>query len=122
MPITIDQANALQIRPSMVVNCSMALDSDVSLECISSVSKVEHDITHRYPRQIKDAEETRALNRALEALYCATRTGALARQNRVLARVEYFEFTAREKLTRSQSERQAREWFELIRQAPLLGS
>ena len=46
------------------------------------------------PRRIKDAEETRALNRALEALYRATRTGALARQNRVLARVEYFEVCA----------------------------
>ena len=43
------------------------------------------------PRRIKDAEETRALNRALEALHGATRTGALARQNRVRARVEYFE-------------------------------
>lgn len=42
------------------------------------------------PRRIKDAEETRALNRALEALHRATRTGALARQNRVRARVEYF--------------------------------
>ena len=46
------------------------------------------------PRRIKDAEETRALNRALEALYRATRTGALARQNRVRARVEYFEVCA----------------------------
>ena len=46
------------------------------------------------PRRIKDAEETRALNRALEALYCATRTGALARQNRVRARVEHFEVCA----------------------------
>ena len=42
------------------------------------------------PRRIKDTEETRALNRALEALHRATRTGALARQNRVRARVEYF--------------------------------
>ena len=46
------------------------------------------------PRRIKDAEETWALNRALEALHGATRTGALARQNRVRARVEYFEICA----------------------------
>ena len=43
------------------------------------------------PRRIKDADETRALNRALARLRQATRTGALARQNRVRARVEYFQ-------------------------------
>ena len=46
------------------------------------------------PRRVKDADEMWALNRALEALYRATRTGALERQNRVLARVEYFEVCA----------------------------
>ena len=43
------------------------------------------------PRRVKDAEEMRALNRALARLSQATRTGALARQNRVRARVEYFQ-------------------------------
>ncbi len=43
------------------------------------------------PRRQRDAEEMRALNRALARLHRATRTGALARQNRVRARVEYFE-------------------------------
>lgn len=43
------------------------------------------------PRRQRDAEEMRALNRALELLRRATRTGALARRNRVVARVEYFE-------------------------------
>jgi hypothetical protein len=43
------------------------------------------------PRRQRDAEEMRALNRALKALERATRTGALARRNRVVARVEYFE-------------------------------
>ena len=43
------------------------------------------------PRRVKDAEEMRALNRALARLRQATRTGALARQNRVRARVEYFQ-------------------------------
>lgn len=43
------------------------------------------------PRRQRDAEQMRALNRALAALERATRTGALARRNRVVARVEYFE-------------------------------
>jgi hypothetical protein len=43
------------------------------------------------PRRQRDAEEMRALNRALKALERATRTGTLARRNRVVARVEYFE-------------------------------
>jgi hypothetical protein len=43
------------------------------------------------PRRIRDADALRALNRALTALHGATRTGALARQNRIRARVEYFE-------------------------------
>ena len=43
------------------------------------------------PRRQRDAEALRALNRALAALERATRTGALARRNRVVARVEYFE-------------------------------
>ena len=42
------------------------------------------------PRRERDADGLRALNRALDALHRATRTGALARQNRVRARVEYF--------------------------------
>ena len=43
------------------------------------------------PRRQRDADALRALNLALERLYRATRTGTLARQNRVRARVEYFE-------------------------------
>ena len=43
------------------------------------------------PRRQRDAGEMRALNRALAALRGFTCTGALARQNRVRARVEYFE-------------------------------
>ena len=43
------------------------------------------------PRRERDADGLRALNRALETLHRATRTGSLARQNRVRARVEYFE-------------------------------
>ena len=43
------------------------------------------------PRRHRDAEALRALNRALAALEKTTRTGALARRNRVVARVEYFE-------------------------------
>ena len=43
------------------------------------------------PRRVKDADEMRALNRALALLCQATRAGALARQNRVRARVEYFQ-------------------------------
>ena len=46
------------------------------------------------PRRQPDAEGLRALNRALRLLERATRTGALARQNRVRARVEYFEVCA----------------------------
>ena len=41
-----------------------------------------------------DAEEIRALNEALIALRRATRTGALARRNRVIARAEFFEVCA----------------------------
>ena len=43
------------------------------------------------PRRQRDADALRALNLALERLHRTTRTGALARQNRVRARVEYFE-------------------------------
>ena len=43
------------------------------------------------PRRARDADGLRALNLALTALRQATLTGALARQNRVRARVEYFE-------------------------------
>ena len=43
------------------------------------------------PRRQRDAGQMRALNRALATLERATRTGALARWNRVEARVEYFE-------------------------------
>lgn len=43
------------------------------------------------PRRQRDAEALRALNRALAVLERATRTGPLARRNRVAARVEYFE-------------------------------
>ena len=43
------------------------------------------------PRRVGDADELRALNLALARLYRATRTGALARQNQIRARVEYFE-------------------------------
>jgi hypothetical protein len=46
------------------------------------------------PRRQLDAEGLLALNRALRRLERATRTGALARQNRVRARVEYFEVCA----------------------------
>jgi len=46
------------------------------------------------PRRARDADALRALNRALSLLYQATRTGPLARQNRVRARVEYFEVCA----------------------------
>ena len=46
------------------------------------------------PRRQPDAEGLRRLNRALGLLHAATRTGALARQNRVRARVEYFEVCA----------------------------
>ena len=46
------------------------------------------------PRRVKDADEMRALNRALALLRQATRTGAQARQNRVRARVEYFQVCA----------------------------
>ncbi len=42
------------------------------------------------PRRIPDADEAYALNRALNALHRATWCGALARHNRVVARVEYF--------------------------------
>ena len=42
------------------------------------------------PRRVPDAEESRALNALLNALYPLARTGAAARQSRVSARVEYF--------------------------------
>lgn len=42
------------------------------------------------PRHILDADETYELNTILNALYLATRTGELARRNRVPIRVEYF--------------------------------
>ena len=42
------------------------------------------------PRHILDADETYELNAVLNALYLATRTGELARRNRVSVCVEYF--------------------------------
>ena len=45
-------------------------------------------------RRVPDADETEALNRTLNRLHEATRTGALARQNRIRARVVYFEVCA----------------------------
>lgn len=46
------------------------------------------------PRRIPDAEETEALDRALNLLYRATWCGELARRNRIPVRVEYFEVCA----------------------------
>ena len=43
------------------------------------------------PRHILDPEETYALNEKLSELYLKTRTGALARMNRITVKVEYFE-------------------------------
>ena len=43
------------------------------------------------PRHILDADECRALNQTLNRLHQATRTGTLARRNRVEARVVFFE-------------------------------
>lgn len=42
------------------------------------------------PRHILDADETYEMNAVLNALYLATRTGELARRNRIFVRVEYF--------------------------------
>lgn len=46
------------------------------------------------PRRMLDADEACALDRALNLLYQAVRTGELARRNRVEASVEYFELCA----------------------------
>ena len=46
---------------------------------------------HYVPRHILDPEETYALNEKLNELYLKTRTGALARMNRITVKVEYFE-------------------------------
>lgn len=46
------------------------------------------------PRHILDAEEVFELNRTLNELYLATRTGALARRNHIIVTVEYFEVCA----------------------------
>ena len=43
------------------------------------------------PRHILDPEEAYALNEKLNDLYLRTRTGALARMNRITVKVEYFE-------------------------------
>ena len=43
------------------------------------------------PRHILDPEETYALNEKLNDLYLRTRTGVLARMNRITVKVEYFE-------------------------------
>lgn len=43
------------------------------------------------PRHILDPEETYALNEKLNGLYLKTRTGVLARMNRINVKVEYFE-------------------------------
>ena len=43
------------------------------------------------PRHILDPEEAYALNEKLKDLYLKTRTGVLARMNRITVRVEYFE-------------------------------
>lgn len=43
------------------------------------------------PRYILDPEEVIALNHTLNALHAATRTGTMARHNRITVRVEYFE-------------------------------
>lgn len=43
------------------------------------------------PRHILDPEEAYALNEKLNDLYLKTRTGALARMNRITVKVEYFE-------------------------------
>ena len=46
------------------------------------------------PRHILDPEETYALNEKLNDLYLRTRTGVLARMNRITVKVEYFEVCA----------------------------
>ena len=46
------------------------------------------------PRHILDPEETYALNEKLNGLYLKTRTGVLARMNRITVKVEYFEVCA----------------------------
>lgn len=43
------------------------------------------------PRRILDPEEAYALNEKLNGLYLRTRTGVLARMNRITVKVEYFE-------------------------------
>ena len=43
------------------------------------------------PRHILDPEEAYALNEKLNGLYLRTRTGVLARMNRITVKVEYFE-------------------------------
>ena len=43
------------------------------------------------PRHILDPEEAYALNEKLNNMYLKTRTGALARMNRITVKVEYFE-------------------------------
>ena len=60
MPITIDQANALQIRPSMVVNCSMALVSGISLLFYAPMAKLYDDTLGNdgYPmRKLADLQD-----------------------------------------------------------------
>lgn len=52
---------------------------------------IESKRTQYVPRHLPDADEEYALNAALERLHWLTRTGALARRNRVVVRVEYFE-------------------------------
>ena len=46
------------------------------------------------PRHILDPEETYALNEKLSELYLKTRTGALARMNRITVKVQHFEVCA----------------------------
>ena len=46
------------------------------------------------PRHILDPEEAYALNERLNNLYLRTRTGVLARTNRITVKVEYFEVCA----------------------------
>ena len=46
------------------------------------------------PRHILDPEEAYALNEKLNDLYLKTRTGVLARMNRITVKVEYFEVCA----------------------------
>lgn len=59
MPITIDQANALQIRPAMTVICSMALTSEVSLSFSDVTAKLYDTVEDNgYPmRQLADLQD-----------------------------------------------------------------